>query len=190
MPVDIQFARPEDLRMIAAACRAVGDGGAVRKEFIKAMRPVVKKAAEDVKSTVRSLPVSARATWTKGGSGHAARVAYQYQRSGYRSTRRAARRGGLRESIARSTKTSVRTGGRQPGIRVRIDPKGLPPDQRKLPMYLDDPGGWRHPLFGNRSKWVHQQGKPYFATTLNEHADEYAAAAGKVLTEVARKIGF
>lgn len=189
MPI-VKFARPEDLRALAAACRMVGDGGEVRKEFIKAMRPVVNRAAEDVRSTVRALPVSARATWQTGNSGFAARTAYQYRQSGYKSTRRARSRGGLRESIARSTRTSIRTGGRNPSIRVRVDPKGLPPDQRKLPMYLDSPKGWRHPLFGNRSKWVHQQGKPYFATTLNEHAPEYAAAAGEVIDRISRRIGF
>ena len=189
MPVaEVRFLVPDELRMLSAACKAIGDGGVMRKEFVKQMRVPVKRAADDVKSTVRSLPVSARATWNVGGSGAAARVAYNYSKGGYRSTRSASRRSGLRDGIARGVRTSVHTSGPTQGLRVLIDPKTLPPDQRSLPYHMDQPGGWRHPLFGNRSKWVQQQGKPYFRTTLESHSDEYRAAITKVADEIARRL--
>lgn len=190
MPVEARFLVPDELRAIARACHDVNDSGLIRKEFVKQMRQPVKVASDDVKSTVRSLPVSAHATWTRGGSGHASRVAFNYGKSGFKSARRASRRGGLREGIARGVRTSVRTSGPNVGLRVLVDPSTLPADQRNLPQYMDTVKGWRHPLFGNRSKWVQQQGKPYFAVTLMEHSDEYRAAVTKVARGIATKIGF
>lgn len=188
--VEVRYLVPDELRAIAAACKSVGDGGYIRKQFIKEMRVPVKKAADDVKQTVRSLPVSARATWAKGGSGEASRVAYNFARSGYKGAKRAARRGGLRSSIARGVRTSVRTSGRNQGLRVLVNEKVLPPDQHKLPAYLDSPKGWRHPLFGDRNYWVQQQGKPYFEVTLLSHGPEYQEAVAKVADDVARQLHF
>lgn len=178
MLVEARFYPPEELGRLAAACRRVGDGGAIRREFVKRMRVPVKQAAEDVKRTVRGIPVTASATWSvKGRSGAGGR--------GWGGAR-----GGLRDGVARGVKVSVRTGGRTPTLTVRVDPSTLRPDQRTLPAHLNEPGGWRHPLFGMRSYWVHQRGQPYFEVTLMKHQPAYRAAVDQVATDIARMLGF
>jgi hypothetical protein len=84
--------------------------------------------------------------------------------------------------------TSVRISGPKASLSVHIKPNGMPPDQRTLPYHLDQPKGWRHPLFGDREHWVQQQGKPYFVSTLEKHRREYEQAAFAVLRDVAAKI--
>lgn len=208
MAVEMRIDAPRaELIRIATALRQAGDGRA-KSAFIKEMRAPVNKAKKDVQQTVRALPVSAHRTWSTASSAAAKRTAYTiYRRTAKmdsqqlafsrayaggrdaaRRARSAARTSGLRESIARGIGTSVRTSGHRAGLAVKINTGSMPPDQRKLPYHLDTPKGWRHPLFGDRSYWVQQQGKPYFAVTLNAHEKEYRAAAEQVLSKFAAAI--
>lgn len=201
----MHIVKPAVLKGTATALRLAGDNGEHKKLFVQMMRGPVEDAKKDVQAAVRSLPVSAHKTWTGAGSGALARAAYGAYRSSASIDReqarlaraydygafqkraaRAAGRAGLRESIARATGTSVRVSGKTPGLKVKIDPtRHLPPDQRTLPYHLDQPGGWRHPLFGNRSKWVQQQGKPYFVTTIMKNQKDYIDAAQDAMDEFA-----
>lgn len=68
------------------------------------------------------------------------------------------------------------------GVGVKMAPSGVQitasmnyKDERNLPAYLDLMAGWRHPVFGNRSVWVHQDtGGSWFRETL-EGGDEMIA---------------
>lgn len=91
---------------------------------------------------------------------------------------------GLRESIARGTKlTRVGTG------RYRIITSVPQSDEAIIPRGFDRPRGWRHPVFGNRNKWVTQKGdRSWFMDTMHEgweplfrkHKETLEAAAERI----------
>jgi hypothetical protein len=100
---------------------------------------------------------------------------------------RAHRVAGLRESIAHAIRLSVRTTG-NPGARIWIDRGQLPADQRSLPDRIED-GRWRHPVFGNRSVWVNQYSRPWWAPTLRRMEPRMRAEVARVLDDVERRLG-
>jgi hypothetical protein len=182
----------QDLTVLAARLRALGDGGELRKELSRTLTGAIKPAKAQVQSAVRSLPVSARRLWS-GDSGFQ-RTAYTYGRGKKsegvderRAVRSFQRSSSLRGAIAAATGTYSRTSARSAGVGVRVDGGRLPADQRTLPRNLDDPKGWRHPLFGDRDHWVQQTGRPYFAVTMDRHRDKYQKAVRDAMDAVARK---
>ena len=62
------------------------------------------------------------------------------------------------------------------GVGVKLSPVGVVvtasmnhKDERNIPAYLDVMAGWRHPVFGNRSVWVHQgTGGSWFRETISD----------------------
>lgn len=145
-------------------------GKQMRKELSKALRTAVKPAVAEVKATVRTLPV----TTTSAGT-HGARA---------RGTKRTAERG-LRAAIAAGVYTKIDYGN--PNIRIVVQ-ASLPADQAKLPRYLNDPKGWRHPVFGNRDAWVTQRGKPYFEPPILRQRTAIVAELVKALDATAETI--
>lgn len=94
------------------------------------------------------------------------------------------RRGGLNKRVARARLSTKRSGGRDPG--VRIVAKGL--EQLGL---IDERGLVRHPVYGNRGRWVTQDVKEaqgWFTDPMNAGADEARRALVKSLDEIARKL--
>lgn len=95
-------------------------------------------------------------------------------------------RTGLRARVARGVEIQA---GVARGLGVRIVTGMKDPDERKLPLYLDDPRGWRHPVFGNRSIWVHQStGGSWFRATIAEHRPQMARDLQQVLEDAAETI--
>ncbi|MEU0797178.1 hypothetical protein ABZ342_44550 [Amycolatopsis sp. NPDC005961] len=158
----------------------------LRKQIVDAGQPVL----ADVKQAARSIPV----TSSRGGGGkrrqtysslQVGRRAHAAGRDVAKAALRAGRRsGGLRNRIASSAKLQIRARG----IRFVIDASSLPESQRSLPRHLDSPKGWRHPVFGDRENWVHQQGKPYFAATISRKAPEFRRAILNAISETQDKI--
>lgn len=84
------------------------------------------------------------------------------------------------------------------GVEARVIPVGVQivtsmndPAERHLPAYLDDPvKGWRHPVFGDDSRWVSQHtGAPWFRETFAEGLHEFKARLHHVLEDAAGEIG-
>jgi hypothetical protein len=73
-------------------------------------------------------------------------------------------------------------------VRIVVASSRLPADQQSLPRHLDSPKGWRHPVFGNKNNWVHQQGKPYFATTIKRHAPAFRRAVISAMETIRSRI--
>jgi hypothetical protein len=146
-------------------------------EVAAAMQRRIRRAAEpvqrDLQATVRALPIRGQGT----GSG---------PRRDRRADGRAHRVAGLRETIARAIRISVRTTG-NPGARLWIDRSRIPPDQRSLPERLDE-GRWRHPVFGNRRRWVTQYAAPWWGVTIRRHETRMRAAVARVLDDVERRL--
>lgn len=93
---------------------------------------------------------------------------------------------GLRRRVAAGVAIQAGAGR---GLGVRIVTGMKDPQERKLPLYLDDPRGWRHPVFGNRHEWVHQDtGGSWFRATIAEHRPQMTRDLQQVLEEAAKTI--
>jgi hypothetical protein len=90
---------------------------------------------------------------------------------------------GLRRRMVRGV--GIQADARRVRIVTRM-PKGL----EMLPRGFDTAKGWRHPLFGNRDKWVQQPGHPWFRKTIAATApkarEEMKAAMDRVAAQIAR----
>lgn len=158
----------------------------LRKQITQAGQPVL----DEVKAAARSIPVtSSRGGGTKRRQTYSALEAGRRAHAAGRDVRVAALRGGrraagLRARVAAAAKLQVRARG----VRFIIDSSNLPESQQTLPRHLDSQKGWRHPVFGNREEWVHQQGRPYFGSTISKHATDFRTAVLKAMDETASKI--
>lgn len=93
---------------------------------------------------------------------------------------------GLRSRVARGVAVQAGAGR---GLGVRIVTGMRNPQERMLPLYLDDPRGWRHPVFGNRDEWVTQHtGGSWFRAAIAEHRPEMARELTRVLEDAAETV--
>lgn len=169
------------LRDLARRLKEAGETG-VQRALVKGIRQTTKDAVDDVKKTVRKLPIDGQGSGGRGG-GARSRIARQVgnrQRT-ERLLANARKRSGLRETIARATASQIQVSASSARVRVRVRRAGMPADQRTLPHRLNK-GRWRHPVFGNREVWAEQTSKPgWFDETLREHGEA-------VRDEIARQI--
>ena len=50
---------------------------------------------------------------------------------------------------------------------VEVDASRMPSGQKALPLYLNGTKApWRHPFFGDRTRWYSQAAHPYFARAV------------------------
>ncbi|MFE6846569.1 hypothetical protein [Streptomyces sp. NPDC057686] len=93
---------------------------------------------------------------------------------------------GLRRRVAAGVGMRVST-SRNPGIRVTTSMRD--PSEASLPHHLDDPRGWRHPVFGNRHVWVTQHtGGAWFSRTIADGRDDIARDLHGVLERAAETV--
>lgn len=89
------------------------------------------------------------------------------------------------------TRTSMR--GQVASVKLVVDPRGLPPLRRPLPMLLEvgSQGAARkyirHPVFGNEHNWVNQPTQPYFYRTVYGHLPAVQAAVGKLMEDMGKE---
>ncbi|WP_084963756.1 hypothetical protein [Thermoactinospora rubra] len=203
--VDVRITGSEQLGDLAKRLKGAGDQGkGLRKELLKAIRTAARPALQDTRRAVRTIPV----TGSRGG-GRKQRETKAFRDRFDRVLDRAsddelgsdeleaqeakiqdrARRGsGLRDTIARSLRLVTKTGSRSARVRIEVDASKMPQDQRTLPRHLDSEKGWRHPVFGNRKKWVHQRGQPWFEVTIRRHAPKVRNDILKAMDDIADKI--
>lgn len=93
------------------------------------------------------------------------------------------RAGGLNKRVARARLSTRRRGGKNPG--VKIVAKGM--DQ----LALMDKGTVRHPVYGNRGRWVNQpipDAEGWFTKPMEDGKPEAQREIVKALDAVAKKI--
>lgn len=159
---------------------------ALRKRLQDAGRPIL----DEVKDAAHTIPITSdrgggtnrRRTYNSLQAGRRARKSGKNVRAAI--ARGGRRKAGLRDSVARATKLQINTRG----IRFYVDSSAMPESQRTLPRHLDSPKGWRHPVFGSRERWVHQQGRPWFATTIQKRAPKFRQAALDAIEDTKRQI--
>lgn len=157
----------------------------LRKQLGKALRQRATPVVQDVRAAVRAIP----AKGSRGGGTAARTAARRVTKSG--KVRKNPRPRGLRDTIAASTAFQLRLSGSSPAVRILVRQSSLPANQRYLPSRLNNPQGWRHPVFGNRDNWVHQQGHPFFDVTIGKHAQplrrDILAAIDRACTVIASR---
>jgi hypothetical protein len=93
---------------------------------------------------------------------------------------------GLRARVAAATKITPIA----QGIKIKIYYNQVDPAYGRTLASGVDGELWRHPVFGNRRVWTFEVGEDTFYPTLEQHADEWADAAERVLDWVESQLGF
>lgn len=104
-----------------------------------------------------------------------------------RKVRRKASRG-LRRRVADSLDVEVRTTAKNPLVRFKAKGEKMPEGQSRLPKHLDSGRGWRHPLFGNRERWVGQTGGSYFWPPIKKGIRFFRSGIDAAITRTVEKI--
>lgn len=94
----------------------------------------------------------------------------------------------LRAEIADAVRISVRTSG-NPGARVWLDKPSLRPGLPGVAEALNSKGLNRHPVFGNRRRWVQQTTTPlWWDKTVARHMPRMEREVARVLDDVRNQL--
>ncbi|MEU8316702.1 MULTISPECIES: hypothetical protein [Actinomycetes] len=166
----VQIAGTGQLLELSRRLRAVG-GPRLKANLNRRIRRAAEPLKADMQQTIRNLPMrpEARKSGFRGGSSPTTRP--------------------LRATIAGAVRISVRTSG-SPGARVWLDRDLLPTDLRGMPSAMNSPNGRiRHPVFGNRRRWVNQWVTPlWWDKTVDRHMPRMRAEVERVVADVRRQI--
>lgn len=178
--MDMEVLGNREWRELGKRFSKVAKGKEMRRNLTKRAQAAAKPAVTDVKAAV--LRIDSRGVKGRG--------TLRRERSyGIRTPKGRVRAFGLRQTVARLVKSRVKYSGNTVGLRVSVDSSQMPRTQRRLPAHLDNPKGWRHPVWGHRTRrWSQQYGGPYFARTLMRHTpkvrDELQTAVTETLKEL------
>lgn len=95
---------------------------------------------------------------------------------------------GLRGDFVRATRIRVIASSARAEVKLEVAPSRMPAGKRKLPVYMEGRGRWRHPTFGNRDNWVSQQGHPYFWRAVRPHIEDVRQAVVDAVERAMSKI--
>jgi hypothetical protein len=150
------------LQTLARVLRSEGDGKQLRRGLTTEIRRALKPAVADAKAAALSIPALGGIA-SEGGS--------------------------LRAAIARNVRAEARLSGAKAGARVRVRKRGMPRDFHNAPKRTNRKKGWRHPVWGNTERWVHQEGKPdWFDDAMRHHHPGVHAGVRKAMADTARRI--
>lgn len=150
-----------DLRRLSRDLRKLSDGKELNRAFVKEVREEAKKVQKEVRAGYRSAPA-----WSG-----------EYHRPG----------GSLRSMLAKATTLKVRI-SRRPIVAIAVRGDKMPEGMRAIPKEYEGVKRWRHPVFGNRSAWVGQSGRPVFTRIVPKSKRKVEKAVGKVAEKHARRI--
>lgn len=144
-------------------------GSRLKANMTRRIRRAAEPLRDDMRQTIRTLPIKS-----------------QQRRSG--------KRGGpslntrpLRSTLAEQVRLSVRTSG-NPGARVWFDKGGLPPGLPGVAEALNR-GRNRHPVFGNKRRWVEQTTTPlWWEKTVRKHTPRMQSEVARVLDDVRNQL--
>ena len=126
--------------------------GQVSPEIQKAMRKRLNAAAKPIVAEVKQAALALPSKVENGGT-----------QEGYENLF------SLRRAIASSVKSRFNGTGRSGVLQIRVSTSefmALSGRPRTIPYYLEGrKRRWRHPVFGNKDKWVDQEARPFLAVT-------------------------
>ncbi len=94
---------------------------------------------------------------------------------------------GMRDQIARSLRVQIATTTRNTGVRIIQGGSALPENKRRMGKVWEAPS-FRHPVFGT-SKFVSQDGHPYFFKIAGEGRQEITDEVMKAMQRAAQAVG-
>lgn len=99
--------------------------------------------------------------------------------------------GTLREEAAKTVSAQVLMSSRQVQLNIVSRGSRMPEGKQTLNGYLNDSARWKHPVYGHRKTWVHQNShaKGWFTDTISGQEADLRRAAEAALEETARKLG-
>lgn len=162
--MDVRVAGGQQLRAVARDLRAAGGRGrGLRSKMRRNMVAAVKPMQAAVKSNILEIPAA-----------------------GVKHT-------GLRRAMARAVKIRITPAGRNPVVRLWVNPALMPANQRSLPPLMEGSDGarranWRHPVWGHRDRWVPQGSHPYFARAVMPRLAGVRAAVIAAVSETAAEV--
>ncbi|KAA6211775.1 hypothetical protein [Streptomyces filamentosus] len=163
---NVQITGTGQLIDLSRRLRAAG-GPRLRANFARRIRRAAEPMHADLQSAIRNVNITPGRGPRTGGPSPTTRP--------------------LRATIAEAIRISVRTGA-NPGARVWVDKSLLPSDLRNMASVINE-GRIRHPVYGNRRKWVTQWASPpWWDTTVNRHTPRMRAEVERVLGDVRRTI--
>jgi hypothetical protein len=172
MTRDVRILNTGSLLELSRRLRAAG-GENIRSSMQRRIRRAAEPLRDDLQDTIRNLDIGSpgRSAGKRGGPSPTTRP--------------------LRATIANAIRISVRTTGR-PGATVWIDKGRLPPDLKNMPKVINEgppPGRIRHPVFGNKRRWVNQYVKPFWwDDTVRRHRPRMEQEVARVLDDVRRRL--
>lgn len=163
--ISIEIRGADQLVDLSRRMKAAGQGE-LKKQMNKEIRDVAKPVVKDLRSAVRGLDSKAAEDGGPVGASSGAAARAIHRGSGSHGS------SGLRDTIARAIRTQIKLSGNTTGVRIEVNKNRLPPEQRKLPQYLNRPRGWYHPVFGNEHNWVRQWARPWWQVTIRPHSQQ------------------
>lgn len=159
---DFEIVSGREIKRVADKLREVDAKlpGQLRKD----LRKVATTGAKTVKSRARSLS----AKGTRGGT-----------------SKHPHKRKQLRRQVARGVRVQASTGGRK-GAGLRIVTTMPTKDDAMLPRGLDSK--WRHPIFGDKERWVEQDGTSWFREPLAQMRPAVDKQVRAVIDQAATQI--
>lgn len=88
---------------------------------------------------------------------------------------------GLRMAIAAGIHVVIMTGNIA-GAKIVGDLKQMPDGKRPMVRAMNKVS-FRHPVYGDASVWVVQDGRPYFGTVIDKHREEITAAVERAMAD-------
>jgi len=149
-----------ELRDLAAALRKQENGKDLRKELVSELRSAAGPVRNDARAEIKSMP--SRGT-RKGGRS-------------------------LRSAIAQKITVQAKTTGAAVGVRIIA---GQTPNVRGFTNAARNTnmGSWRHPIFGDRNRWVTQSGhKGWFYRAMRRAASPARAGVRDAMNKIAEQI--
>ncbi|WP_406000686.1 hypothetical protein [Streptomyces sp. NBC_00829] len=161
----VQILGTGQLLELSRKLKAAG-GARLKANFGRRVRRAAEPLRDDMRQTIRILPIKSdpRKSGNRGGPSPISRP--------------------LRATIAEQVRIAVRTSG-NPGARVWLDKGGLPPGLPGVAEALNSKGRNRHPVFGNKRRWVQQTTTPlWWDRTVRAHTPRMTREIAHVLEDV------
>ena len=94
---------------------------------------------------------------------------------------------GLRKDMARAVEVKIDLGGRNPGVRLRLNGRKLNGRPAGLVGMYEGVVPWRHPVFGTGT-WVSQPHRGFLTEVGRAGEADVARGAAKTMNDIGRKI--
>lgn len=139
----------------------------LKKSLRKRMLSLAKPIVDDVKQAEKNIP-------SKGEIGDARKKKGETL--------------GLRASLAAATKADFNGTGRGAVLHIRVSGSrfvSVSGRKRTLPYYMEGrrKRPWRHPVYGNRDKWVQQPSHPFLNVTVMKHEKQFVNEVSKAVED-------